>query len=96
MKLARVVGNIWSTKKNEKIHALRLLFVQPLGKGLSEVGDLIVAADEIGAGTGDLVLLTEGAPAMQAFDRKEPIPVDAVVIGIVDSLEMGRKNGEQV
>ncbi|MDR3568962.1 MAG: EutN/CcmL family microcompartment protein [Syntrophobacteraceae bacterium] len=94
MKLARVVGNVWSTKKNDKIHALRLLFVQPLGRGLTEVGDVIVAADEIGAGAGDLILLCEGAPAMQAFDRKEPIPVDAVVIGIVDSLEMPEKVGE--
>lgn len=94
MKLAKVVGNVWSTKKNDKIHALRLLFVQPLGKGGAEVGDVLVAADEIGAGIGELILLTEGAPAMQAFDRKELIPVDAAVIGIVDSLEMPEKVGE--
>jgi ethanolamine utilization protein EutN len=94
MKLARVVGNVWSTKKNDKIHALRLLFVQPLGKGLKETGDLLVAADEIGAGIGELILITEGAPAMQAFDRKVMIPVDAVVVGIVDSLEMPEKVGK--
>ena len=94
MKLARVVGNVWSTKKNDRMHALRLLFVQPLGKGMTEVGGVIVAADEIGAGIGELILITEGAPAMQAFDRKELVPVDAAVIGIVDSLEMPEKAGE--
>lgn len=94
MKLARVVGNVWSTKKNDKIHALRLLFVQPLGKGFTEVGSVLVAADEIGAGIGELILITEGAPAMQAFDRKEMIPVDAAVIGIVDSLEISEEAGE--
>lgn len=88
MKIARVVGNVWSTKKNDKIHAMRLLFVQPLGKGLVPAGDILVAADEIGAGIGELVLVTQGSPAMQAFNKEELIPVDAAVVGIVDSLEM--------
>jgi ethanolamine utilization protein EutN len=88
MILGKIVGDVWSTKKNDKIHALRMLFVQPLGRDLSPAGDVFVAADEIGAGTGDMVLVTQGAPAMQAFDREQPIPVDAVVVGIVDSLQM--------
>ena len=88
MILGKIVGDVWSTKKNDKIHALRMLFVQPLGRDLSPAGDVFVAADETGAGSGDMVLVTQGAPAMQAFDREQPIPVDAVVVGIVDSLQM--------
>ncbi len=88
MILGKIVGDVWSTKKNEKMHALRLLFVQPLGKDLTPSGEILIAADEIGAGVGDRVIITQGAPAMQAFDRDTPIPVDAVVVGIVDSLEM--------
>jgi ethanolamine utilization protein EutN len=88
MILGKIVGDVWSTKKNEKIHALRLLFVQPLGKDMAPVGDLLIAADEIGAGIGEFVIVTQGAPAMQAFDKDSLIPVDAVVVGIVDSLEM--------
>lgn len=88
MILGKIVGDVWSTKKNEKIHALRLLFVQPLGKDMAPVGDLLIAADEIGAGIGEIVVVTQGAPAMQAFDKDSLIPVDAVVVGIVDSLEM--------
>ncbi len=89
MKVARVVGNVWSTKKTDKIAALRLLFIQPLGKDLKPAGEVLVAADEIGAGIDEMVIVTQGAPAMQAFDRDQPVPVDAVVVGIVDSLEMG-------
>ncbi|MEW6263999.1 MAG: EutN/CcmL family microcompartment protein [Thermodesulfobacteriota bacterium] len=88
MIIAKVVGHVWSTKKNDKIHALRLLFVQPLGRNLKPEGPVLVAADEIGAGAGELVLVAQGAPAMQAFERPSPAPVDAAVVGIVDSLEM--------
>ncbi len=88
MVIARVVGNVWSSKKNEKINSFRLLFVQPLGPGLKPMPKLIVAVDEIGAGIGEEVLVTQGAPAMQAFSRDDLIPVDAVVVAIVDSLEM--------
>lgn len=92
MILGRIVGDVWSTKKNEKMSALRLLFVQPLGKDLHPVGEILIAADEIGAGHGELVIVTKGAPAMQAFDRDKPIPVDAVVVGIVDNLDLSESS----
>jgi ethanolamine utilization protein EutN len=88
MLLARVIGNIWSTKKKDEISALRLLLIQPLGEDLKPAGNVIVAADEIGAGFEEMVIVTRGAPAMQAFSKEKLIPVDAVVIGIVDNLEM--------
>jgi ethanolamine utilization protein EutN len=88
MILGRIVGDVWSTKKNEKMSALRLLFVQPLGKDLHPAGDILIAADEIGAGNGELVIVTKGAPAMQALDRDTPVPVDAVVVGIVDNFDI--------
>ena len=88
MLLAKVVGNVWSTKKKDEISALRLLVIQPLGKNLKPDGNVQVAADEIGAGFGDLVIVTQGSPAMQAFNKEKLIPIDAVVIGIVDNLEM--------
>jgi Na+-translocating ferredoxin:NAD+ oxidoreductase RnfC subunit len=69
MILGKIVGDVWSTKKNDKIHALRLLFVQPLGKDLTPCGEMLVAADEIGAGMGEMVIVTQGAPAMQAFNK---------------------------
>ncbi|HEA68896.1 hypothetical protein LCGC14_2403500 [marine sediment metagenome] len=92
MILGKIVGDVWSTKKNDKIHALRLLFVQPLGKDLTPCGEMLVAADEIGAGMGEMVIVTQGAPAMQAFNKDTLIPVDAVVVGIVDNLEIPEKS----
>jgi len=88
MLLAKVVGNVWSTKKKDAISALRLLFVQPLGKNLKPDGNVLVVADEVGAGFGELVIVTQGSPAMQAFNKADLIPVDAVVVGIVDNLEL--------
>ncbi len=88
MLLAKVIGNVWSTKKKDEISALRLLFIQPLGKNLKQDGNVLVAADEVGAGFGELVIVTQGAPAMQAFNKDKLVPIDAVVVGIVDNLEM--------
>lgn len=88
MLLAKVIGNVWSTKKKDAISALRLLFVQPLGKNLKPDGNVLVAADEVGAGFGEMVIVTQGSPAMQAFNKTELVPVDAVVVGIVDNLEL--------
>jgi ethanolamine utilization protein EutN len=80
MLLAKVIGNVWSTKKKDEISALRLLFIQ----------NVLVAADEVGAGFGELVIVTQGTPAMQAFNKDDLIPVDAAVVGIVDNLEMAK------
>lgn len=90
MLLAKVIGNVWSTKKLDSVSALRLLFVQPLGKNLNPVGSVQVAADEVGAGFGEMVIVTQGAPAMQAFSKAELIPIDAVVVGIADNLDMSQ------
>ena len=88
MIIGRVIGNVWSTKKNPKIDALRLLFVQPLGADQQPNNRVLVAADEIGAGVGEIVIVARGGPAMQALNRPEPAPVDAVVLGIVDSMDV--------
>jgi ethanolamine utilization protein EutN len=92
MLIAKVVGNVWSTKKNEGIHALRLLIVEPIGKDGKPSGPTLVAADDCGAGKGELVLITQGSPATMVFkDQKGQVPVDAAVIGIVDSFELSEK-----
>ena len=88
MLLARVVGNVWSTKKKDEISALRLLVIQPLRKNLKPDGNVLVAADEVGAGFGELVIVTQGSPAMRAFNKDKLVPIDAVVVGIVDNLEL--------
>lgn len=95
MILGKVVGDVWSTKKSDKIHALRFLFIQPIGRDLSTDNTLIIAADEMGAGIGEMVMVTQGSPAMQALKRDNPVPVDAVVVGIVDNMYLGEDDKGQ-
>lgn len=96
MQVAKVIGNVWSTKKLNCLHALRLLFVQPLDKDLEPAGEVILAADEIGAGNNELVIVARGGTAAAAaLNRDEPVPVDAVVVGIIDSFEMFKDRGEK-
>lgn len=91
MLMAKVIGNVWATKKYDSMTALRLLFVQPLDEKKQPAGAVLVAADEIGAGKGELVLVSQGSPAMLAIDADNPRPLDAVVVAIVDSLEIAEK-----
>ncbi len=95
MLLAKVIGNVWSTKKKDEISALRLLFIQPLGRNLRPVGSVLIAADEVGAGFDELVIVTQGSPAMHALNKEDLIPIDAVVVGIVDNLEMAQTAGRR-
>ena len=88
MLVAKVVGNVWSTKKKDELSALRLLVIQPLGSKLEPEGKIQVAVDEVGAGFGELVIVTQGSPAMHAFNKEKLVPIDAVVVGIVDNIEM--------
>ena len=79
MLLAEVVGNVVSTRKNEKLIGFKLLEVRVEGDFKPEK---FVAIDNVGAGVGEKVLVVLGSAARQAVG--ENIPVDAVVVGIVD------------
>ena len=90
MKTARVIGNIWATRKEEKLAGLKLLILQPLNLNLlddSPVEYPIVAADIIGAGVGEKVIYVGGSSARGAAGGMD-IPVDATVVGIVDDQEI--------
>lgn len=91
MRLAKVVGNIWATRKDDKLRGLKLLVVQPVTSDGDPVGDEIVAADRIGAGVGETVLVTQGSGARRAVDGE--IAIDAVVVGIIDTVEVMKRRG---
>lgn len=93
MFLARVIGNVVSTQKSPKCLGMKLLLIQPhitQGERLVPSGSSVVAVDTLGAGEGTLVLFTQGSSARMTESTKEA-PVDAVIIGIVDSVEIGGK-----
>ena len=88
MKIGRVIGNIWATRKDERLAGLKLLVIQPLDLLKdSPVEHPIVAADIIGAGVGEKVLYVGGSAARSAAGSRD-IPVDATVVGIVDDQEI--------
>lgn len=88
MKAGRVIGNIWATRKEERLSGLKLLIVQPIDL-LDEwpIESPIVAADIIGAGVGETVLYVGGSSARGAAGGLD-IPVDATIVGIVDGQEI--------
>ena len=90
MQVAKVIGNIWATRKEETLSGLKLLLVKPLDV-LDETVDKspLVAADTIGAGVGETVIIVGGSSARNAAGDVS-IPVDATVVGIVDDLEIDR------
>ena len=67
---------------------LKLLIVQPIDVRLEPAGSVVIAADRIGAGMGETVIVSRGTPARMLFQSRN-IPIDAVIVGIVDSFEVG-------
>src|SRR5579872_3346646 len=95
MFIAKVIGNVVATEKNPKFRGMKLLLIQPyINKEgtLVSSGSSVVAVDSIGAGIGECVLFTQGSSARLTPATKDA-PVDAVIIGIVDSVEV---NGSAV
>ena len=88
MQLARVVGAVVATRKEETMQGLKLLVVKPLDEEGRESGNAVISADAVGAGPGEVVLIAAGSSARQtvATDKK---PVDSVVMAIVDSWNVG-------
>ncbi|WP_391205716.1 EutN/CcmL family microcompartment protein [Psychrobacillus sp. L4] len=89
MQIGKVIGNVWATRKEEGLQGLKLLIVQPVDVQGKPVKTQFVAADRIGAGIGDDVLVTSGGSSRYIM-RDHPMPIDAVIIGIIDSTEVER------
>jgi ethanolamine utilization protein EutN len=87
MEIGKVVGNVWATRKDEKLCGQKLLVVKLLKDKEAYKDGFLVAADNAGAGNGDLVLITKGSAARESLEHKS-VPVDATIIGVVDSLEV--------
>ncbi|UWP60875.1 EutN/CcmL family microcompartment protein [Ruminococcus gauvreauii] len=88
MKTGKVIGNIWATRKEERLAGLKLLVIQPIDLlDDSPIEYPIVAADIIGAGVGEKVIYVGGSSARGAAGSAD-IPVDATVVGIVDGQEI--------
>lgn len=88
MQLARVIGDVVATRKDDRLTGLKLLVVQPLSPDRQPAGRPLVAVDAVGAGVGEHVFFVRGKEASFPFHPDEP-PVDAGIVGIVDRWDIG-------
>ncbi len=84
MQLARVIGTVVATVKNDSLEGRKLLVIQTLNKDLEPAGKPMVAVDSVGAGVGELVFWCRGKEASFPFKR-EDTPTDCTIVAIVDS-----------
>ena len=88
MQIARVIGTVVSTQKHRKFEGAKLMLVQPLNADDSPRGTALLAVDGVGAGVHEKVLIVlEGRAAGEALGRKTA-PVDAAIVGIVDTVSL--------
>ena len=97
MFVALVTGSVVSTQKVASMTGHKLLVVEPYRleekqrKSLVTTGRTFIAVDTLGAGEGDFVLITQGSSARLTPETKE-LPIDAVIIGIVDTVHIGKND----
>ena len=86
MYLAKVIGTVWATRKDESLRTLKLQFIQPINAKREKTGDPLVAVDTIGAGPGETVFYITAREAVIPLPV-EMAPVDASIVGIIDRID---------
>ncbi|HHJ53471.1 MAG TPA: ethanolamine utilization protein EutN [Caldithrix abyssi] len=87
MNLARVIGTIWATRKDENLEGLKMQLLQPVDEHGRDDGQPFVAVDTVGAGQGELVYYVTAYEAVIPLEKK-PALADATIVGIVDRIEL--------
>jgi ethanolamine utilization protein EutN len=91
MILARVIGTVVATRKDDRLSGAKLQIVQPVSLAdMSPDGKPLVAIDAVGAGEGEIVMVCAGSSARQTARTKDT-PCDAVIMAIIDSLDVSGK-----
>ena len=89
MILAKVVGTVVATRKDERLQSAKLLVSRPMDPTGKPEGTYLVAIDTVDAGVGETVLIVSGSSARMASGLKD-CPVDAAIVGIVDHVEIDK------
>jgi len=87
MFLGRVVGTVWSTKKAPDLEGVRFLIVHPYDLDKEPTRNIVVVADRLGAGSGEMVICAYGKAARSAIGDQD-MSIEAAVVGIVDRVDI--------
>ena len=87
MFLGKVVGTVWSTKKSPELEGIRFLVVHPYDLEKEPTRNIVIVADRLGAGTGEMVMCAFGKAARTAMGNQE-MAIEAAVVGIVDRVDI--------
>lgn len=89
MIICKVIGHVWATKKEETLEGIKLMVVEETRTN-RQTPSVFVAADKVGAGIGEDVLVVSGSTARRALGS-DNLPVDCAIVGIIDSMEVEKE-----
>jgi microcompartment protein CcmK/EutM len=95
MFLGKVVGTVWSTKKTPDLEGVKFLIVHPIELDKSPTRSVVVVADRLGAGVGEIVMCAYGKAARSAIGDQE-MAIEAAVVGIVDRVDVHESPSEDL
>lgn len=96
MILARVLGNVVATQKNERYQNARVMLCQPVTLEGEETGQTLLALDSVDAGAGDLVLVVqEGWGASTAATGTPGAAIDSAIVGVVDRIDLLKEESQK-
>lgn len=87
MIVAKIVGTVVATRKDERLVSNKLLVARPVDPSGKPEGNYLVAVDTVDAGFGETVLIVSGSSARMASGMKD-CPVDAAIVGIIDTMHI--------
>jgi microcompartment protein CcmK/EutM len=90
MIIARILGTVVASQKDERLSGKKLLIVKPINLDGTDQSGYVVAVDTVGAGFNERVLVVAGSSARLAEGNKD-IPVDAAIVGVIDSFDFVNK-----
>jgi microcompartment protein CcmK/EutM len=86
--IARVTGDVVATHRHVNLGGHKLLLIRRLALSGAEEGSEVIALDVIGVGVGERVLVVQEGNAARALFKSKAIPAQAVVVGVVDHVEL--------
>jgi ethanolamine utilization protein EutN len=95
MFLGKVIGTVWSTKKTPDLEGVRFLIVHPYDLDKAPTTNVVVVADRLGAGTGEVVMCAYGKAARSAIGNQD-MSIEAAVVGIVDRVDLTDAKSEEL